>query len=164
MTPIPPPDLTPEESAAEINSLDGAIESRRSNDQMHDLVIEDMRKRKEFGLAKYGTILQAGNGRNALQDAYEEVLDLAVYLRQKIEEERRSDEIISYQVDAFGKEGVVTIAAEEMPPKSIIPDPPKPTGENRCPALGPAGQQCLYRKGHNGRHRGQQLNNARFKK
>lgn len=53
---------------------------------MHDLVIEDMAKRKEFGLAKYGTLLQAGNGRDALMDAYEEVLDLAVYLRQAIEE------------------------------------------------------------------------------
>lgn len=53
---------------------------------MHDLVIEDMAKRKSFGLAKYGTLLQAGNGRDALMDAYEEVLDLAVYLRQAIEE------------------------------------------------------------------------------
>jgi hypothetical protein len=55
---------------------------------MHDLVIEDMKSRREMGLQKYGTILQANNGRNALKDAYEEVLDLAVYLRQKIEEER----------------------------------------------------------------------------
>jgi hypothetical protein len=53
---------------------------------MHDLVIEDMAARKEHGLRKYGTILQAHNGRSALQDAYEEVLDLAVYLRQAIEE------------------------------------------------------------------------------
>lgn len=55
---------------------------------MHDLVCEDMQKRKEFGLAKYGTPLQANNGRDALQDAYEEVLDLAVYLRQAIEERK----------------------------------------------------------------------------
>lgn len=55
---------------------------------MHDLVIEDMRKRREFGQRKYGTLLQANNGRNPLQDAYEEVLDLAVYLRQAIEEQQ----------------------------------------------------------------------------
>jgi hypothetical protein len=55
---------------------------------IHDLVIQDMESRKQFGLQKYGTILQAGNGRNALKDAYEEVLDLAVYLRQKLEEEK----------------------------------------------------------------------------
>lgn len=59
-----------------------------SNPSCHDLVIEDMTERKEFGLRKYGTILQPHNGRSFLLDAYEEVLDLAVYLRGKIEEER----------------------------------------------------------------------------
>lgn len=49
---------------------------------MHDLVIKDMEARKAFGLSKYGTILQAFNGRHALKDAYEELLDLLVYLRQ----------------------------------------------------------------------------------
>lgn len=58
----------------------------RLNDfpSMHDLVIRDMGARKKFGLEKYGTILQPFNGRNALKDAYEEILDLAVYLRQKL--------------------------------------------------------------------------------
>lgn len=45
-----------------------------------------MQKRDEMGLRKYGTRLQAGNGRDALKDAYEEALDLAVYLRQVIAE------------------------------------------------------------------------------
>ncbi|ORI13456.1 hypothetical protein [Rhodococcus sp. 1168] len=58
------------------------------NPSIHDLVTTDLAQRKVFGLAKYGTPLQAGNGRNALQDAYEEVLDLACYLRQRIEEDR----------------------------------------------------------------------------
>lgn len=53
---------------------------------MHDLVCADMQQRKQFGLNRYGTLLQAHNGRDALQDAYEEALDLAVYLRQVIEE------------------------------------------------------------------------------
>lgn len=56
---------------------------------MHDLVIADMASRKAFGLAKYGTPLQIGNGRDGLQDAYEEALDLIVYLRQEIEERRQ---------------------------------------------------------------------------
>jgi hypothetical protein len=51
-----------------------------------DLVIEDMRKRDHFGRLKYNTPLQAGNGRDALRDAYEEALDLCVYLRCAIEE------------------------------------------------------------------------------
>lgn len=51
-----------------------------------DLVIEDMKERDHVGRARYGRPLQAGNGRDALVDAYQEALDLAVYLRQAIEE------------------------------------------------------------------------------
>lgn len=54
---------------------------------IHELVIEDVRGRLELGTKRYGTGLQPFNGRNALRDAYEEVLDLAAYLRQKIWEE-----------------------------------------------------------------------------
>ncbi len=53
-----------------------------------DLVIEDMKARNEVGIAKYGTPLQANNGRNHLVDAYQEVLDLAVYLRAAIEQQQ----------------------------------------------------------------------------
>lgn len=51
-----------------------------------DLVIADMRERDAFGRRKYGTPLQPGNGRDALVDAYQEALDLCVYLRQAIYE------------------------------------------------------------------------------
>lgn len=53
---------------------------------VYERVIEDMRVRADVGLARYGTYLQAYNGRDGLRDAYEEVLDLAVYLRQVIDE------------------------------------------------------------------------------
>jgi hypothetical protein len=53
-----------------------------------DLVIADMRARDQHGRDTYGTPLQAFNGRDGLQDAYEEALDLAVYLRAAIEERR----------------------------------------------------------------------------
>jgi hypothetical protein len=46
------------------------------------LVMADMRARDEFGRAKYGTPLQPHNGRDWLADAYQEALDLCVYLRQ----------------------------------------------------------------------------------
>ena len=68
-----------------------------------DLVIADMRERDAAGLARYGTRLQAGNGRDALVDAYQEALDLAVYLRQAIEE-RRTQEAAS---DGVGDAGGV---------------------------------------------------------
>lgn len=50
------------------------------------LVIEDMKARDAEGRRKYGTPLQPFNGRDALVDAYQEALDLVVYLRQAIAE------------------------------------------------------------------------------
>ena len=49
-----------------------------------DLVMEDMRERDQIGCARYGSRLQGHNGRDALKDAYQEALHLAVYLRQAI--------------------------------------------------------------------------------
>lgn len=54
-----------------------------------DLVVDDMIARDHVGRARYGTPLRAGNGRDALVDAYQEALDLVVYLRQAIEERGR---------------------------------------------------------------------------
>lgn len=51
-----------------------------------DLLLEDLAERYQIGLKEYGTPLRAFNGRDALKDAYEEVLDLALYLRQAIYE------------------------------------------------------------------------------
>ena len=51
-----------------------------------DLVIKDMLARDGEGRRKYGTPLQPFNGRDVLVDAYQEALDLVVYLRQAIYE------------------------------------------------------------------------------
>lgn len=55
---------------------------------IQDLVLKDIEARKAYGLKKYGTLLQPDNGRDALMDAYQEALDLVVYMRQKLYEER----------------------------------------------------------------------------
>jgi hypothetical protein len=47
-----------------------------------DLVVHDMHGRDALGLRKYGRPLRPHDGRDTLQDAYEEALDLAVYLRK----------------------------------------------------------------------------------
>lgn len=52
------------------------------------LVIIDMNARDEMGERKYGVRHQADNGRDHLQDAYEEALDLACYLRAEIEKRK----------------------------------------------------------------------------
>lgn len=49
---------------------------------MQDLVIEDIQKRKQVGIERYGATLKAFNGRDALRDAYEESLDQTFYLKQ----------------------------------------------------------------------------------
>lgn len=54
-----------------------------------ELVIEDMKERDHVGRARYGTPLQTHNGRDALVDAYQEALDLCVYLKQAIAERDR---------------------------------------------------------------------------
>lgn len=50
-------------------------------------VVNDMKERHLVGVERYGTALQANNGRKALMDAYAESLDLCVYLKQKLMEE-----------------------------------------------------------------------------
>ena len=49
-----------------------------------DLVMADMASRDRVGESRYGTRLQPDNGRDSLTDAYQEALDLAVYLRSVI--------------------------------------------------------------------------------
>jgi hypothetical protein len=58
------------------------------------LVIKDMEERDRLGKAKYGIPLRSFNGRDPLIDAYQEVLDMSVYLRQEIEERLYVDDII----------------------------------------------------------------------
>lgn len=54
---------------------------------VHDQVAKDILARAELGERRYGTKLQPNNGRNALQDAYEELLDAATYVKQRMIED-----------------------------------------------------------------------------
>jgi hypothetical protein len=56
------------------------------NARIIDLVMEDLRQRAEMGKETYNTYLQPFNGREALVDAYQEALDLCMYLKQAIQE------------------------------------------------------------------------------
>ena len=51
-----------------------------------ELVISDLRKRIEYGKGKYGVSLHSHDGRDTLVDAFQEALDLALYLRKVIVE------------------------------------------------------------------------------
>lgn len=65
-------------------------------------VIASMRARHEMGIRKYGTPLQAHNGRNPFQDLFEEVLDALAYATQVLEEDRlKNSEQGLYKVRAY---------------------------------------------------------------
>lgn len=63
-----------------------AIAARgRGNPSLYDqhvLVACALRERAEMGRAKYGTYLRVNNGRNALVDLYQELLDAIMYAEQ----------------------------------------------------------------------------------
>lgn len=54
------------------------------------LVIADLKARSAVGKERYGRTLNAFNGRDMLVDAYQEALDLCVYLRGELEERGES--------------------------------------------------------------------------
>jgi hypothetical protein len=59
--------------------------------------LADIAKRVELGVERYGTKLQTHNGRDALQDAYEEALDQCMYLRQAIEERNDPENALHWE-------------------------------------------------------------------
>lgn len=67
------------------------ILARSAERPVWDDVVADMKARDEFGRSKYGKPLMIHDGRDTLQDAYEEALDLAVYLKKAIIERNRKE-------------------------------------------------------------------------
>jgi|GEM_PF-1778987 len=59
-------------------------------------IIKDLYDRSDEGVRKYGTPLQADNGRDALLDAYQEGLDLVQYLKQVIMERENPGIVYSW--------------------------------------------------------------------
>lgn len=59
---------------------------RNSHPEVMKLFLKDLEERYQEGVRRYGVPLQPFNGRDPLQDAYEEAMDLAFYLRQAIYE------------------------------------------------------------------------------
>lgn len=57
-------------------------------------ILTDIIARVEAGRAKYGTPLQTFNGRDSLNDAYQETLDLLMYLKQQMMERGALDKAI----------------------------------------------------------------------
>jgi hypothetical protein len=100
-----------------------------AKDVWHDGVAEDHQGRKRLGTERYGTPLQADNGRDALRDAYEEALDLSVYLRQAIEERNlqledlreRLENAVPDNMSTGDRKGVVDAVMELVLPFMVTP-------------------------------------------
>lgn len=71
---------------------------------IQDLVISDMEARKKVGLERYGTLLKANNGRDMLQDLYEELLDGANYARGEIERRKELPALSREQIEKLIKD------------------------------------------------------------
>jgi hypothetical protein len=61
--------------------------------RIEDIVCEDIKTRAELGLKKYGVTMEREDLTETqwLQHAYEEALDLAVYLKRVIDDRLRSE-------------------------------------------------------------------------
>lgn len=79
---------------------------------IHDTVAAEIHQRGRLGKRRYGTRLQPFNGRRALWDAYEEVLDAAVYLRQEISE--REGVVGAWCALDEGVRSAIELAAPEL--------------------------------------------------
>lgn len=69
-----------------------------SDTQLKDLV-QICEARNQFGISKYGVPLSTHNGRNAIQDAFEETLDLVVYSFQAYMEQKtdKSSDLLIFE-------------------------------------------------------------------
>jgi hypothetical protein len=69
-----------------------------TSDFRSDKIISDLKNRSEIGYKKYGHYLESFNGRNSLQDAYEESLDMCMYLKQSILETKTIKKLFLYNI------------------------------------------------------------------
>lgn len=85
---------------------------KNSNPEVMELFLKDLKARYEEGVRRYGVPLQPFNGRDALQDAYEEAIDLALYLRQALYERDRGSKKSHHKKEK----------ATPYPQLSLLPD------------------------------------------
>lgn len=75
-----------------------------------NLVRHDLELRAKKGVETYGERLKPHNGRNALIDAYQEALDLGVYLKQRLVEEETFLREIDKAIVSAEQNGAVEIS------------------------------------------------------
>jgi len=82
------------------NGIDVAVEAAKDIRAMGlDNIAEDTEARIRLGEKKYGTRLKAHNGRDAMLDLYQEVLDGINYAKQLVIENKDDDTFFRCLVD-----------------------------------------------------------------
>lgn len=65
---------------------DQPLPVKNDSDDIQSQVVADITRRRKVGISRYGTALQPHNGRDALLDLYEELLDGVMYVKQAMVE------------------------------------------------------------------------------
>lgn len=86
--PPPKPDSGREIWPEVMSDVDGLAFYFGDDHPDYNLLIQDMEAREALGRARYGTVLCLRNGRDMAVDAYQEALDLCVYLKGAALEEQ----------------------------------------------------------------------------
>lgn len=84
--PPAPPEWIGPDRTYKLRPGDQPLPVHNDSEDIQSQVIRDIEARRELGVQRYGTALQPHNGRDALRDAYEEAIDLAMYLKQAMVE------------------------------------------------------------------------------
>lgn len=80
-------------------------------------LIEDLKKRDRKGRKEYGKSLKIFDNRVSLQDAYDEALDLAVYIKKELME--RAIKIIAVDIDGTLAQGISWTPQECLKAKPV---------------------------------------------
>lgn len=94
---------------------------RRVADPAAAALIGFIERRRDVGIHRYGTALQAHNGRNVLRDLFEEVVDATLYAGQAVAE-GRSDLEAAYEVLL----GMAVDLTRAYGPQALAADVPVP--------------------------------------
>lgn len=89
---------------------DQPLPVRNDATDVQTLVIRDIQHRRQVGIERYGTALQPHNGRDALRDLYEELIDAAMYVRQVMAERDQpipSERLVELERELRHKDDVI---------------------------------------------------------
>lgn len=96
---VGPPERVPSAVLLRQRPGDQPLPTPNDHTDIMALVSGDVLGRRDLGISRYGTTLQPLNGRDSLQDAYDESLDKSVYLRTLMAERDALSDLFAVQAE-----------------------------------------------------------------